>query len=133
MNDLKFAFRQLLKNPGFTAVAVLTLALGIGANTAIFSVIDALMLKTLPVRQPEQLVMLWTRDGSHPRQDYSFYHPMFVKFRELNQGGWRGAARFHGRLDRQTNGLVDSVHDAIASDAGRARSAAIPGARRGTP
>ena len=48
MNDLKFAFRQLLKNPGFTAVAVLTLALGIGANTIVFSWIRAVLLEAVP-------------------------------------------------------------------------------------
>ena len=48
MNDLKFAFRQLLKNPGFTAVAVLTLALGIGANSTIFSLMNALFFRALP-------------------------------------------------------------------------------------
>ncbi|HXT41237.1 MAG TPA: hypothetical protein VN887_14595, partial [Candidatus Angelobacter sp.] len=56
MNDLKFAIRQLLKNPGFTVVVVFTLALGIGANTAIFTVINALVLRLLPVQDPHDLV-----------------------------------------------------------------------------
>src|SRR5436853_4003453 len=59
MNDVKYGFRQLAKNPGFTAVAVLTLALGIGGTTAMFSLINTILLKPLPFETPGKLVQVW--------------------------------------------------------------------------
>src|SRR5262249_47986624 len=84
--DLRFATRMLLKNPGFTFVAALTLALGIGANTAIFTLMDAVLLKRLPVKQPEQLIELMTVSGDPGAKVYnSFSWQAFQQWRQRNQ------------------------------------------------
>ena len=66
-NDLRYAFRQLLRNPGFAVVAVLTLALGIGATTAVFSVVYAVVLRPMPFPESERLVALWTKTPQFER------------------------------------------------------------------
>ncbi|MGB2606534.1 MAG: ABC transporter permease [Candidatus Sulfotelmatobacter sp.] len=89
LQDVRYALRQLRKNPGFTAVAVLTLALGIGANTSIFTVVNGLLLKMLPVRQPQRLAVVGdpTRVGGRsngtPRADI-FSYPLYKELRDQN-------------------------------------------------
>ncbi|HEY7180841.1 MAG TPA: ABC transporter permease [Blastocatellia bacterium] len=83
--DLRYGARMLLKNPGFTLIAVLTLALGIGANTAIFSVVNGVLLSALPYPQPEQLAMVWCDNRRQGIPDDITSYPNFVDWRNRNK------------------------------------------------
>src|SRR3712207_7235770 len=72
---------MLLKNPGFTAIAIIALALGIGANTAIFSVVSAVLLRPLPFSEPEQIVAVWAADSKSPDSRAPLSYPDFADLR----------------------------------------------------
>ena len=85
IQDLRFGARMLMKNPGFTLIAVLTLALGIGANTAIFSVTDKLLLRSLPVKEPQRLTLVSGETVNPKFRNNIFSYPNYVDYRANNE------------------------------------------------
>ena len=81
LRDFRHALRLFSRYPGFSAVVVLTLALGIGANTAIFSVVDAVLLRPLPYKDPDRLANLWSEDVSHGLQEGRVSLPNFADWK----------------------------------------------------
>jgi predicted permease len=117
LQDIRFAARMLRKNPGITFVVVLTLALGVGANTAIFGLVNGLLLQRLPVPSAEQIVALVIQSGSSSLGALGFSYPQFVEFREQtapvcevfgSATAWRLNFTAEGRSDTLTIGGVSS-------------------------
>lgn len=117
--DTRYAIRSLVANPGFTTVAVVSLALGLGANTAIFSLANAVVLRSLPVRDPGQLVLLDIRDKQHAAEagDPYFTNPIWEEIRDHTHVFSGSFAYANRAFDLANGGIVRRANGAVVSGA----------------
>ncbi len=113
--DVRYGLRGLARNPGFAAMAILTLALGIGANTAIFSLIDAVMLRSLPVQKPEELVEIQRLNPRTGNAANSFTNPMWEAFRAQQDIFSNVFAWGDDRFDLSNGGQVRNANSMYVS------------------
>src|SRR5262249_32437061 len=115
--DLRYGVRTMLKAPGFTAVAILTLALGIGANTALFSVVSAILLRPLPYAESERLVQVYEANAQQNYTRFSFSMANFVDHRDQQTSFEQMAA--YARVDSALTGVgePDVIQTAVVSPA----------------
>ena len=117
LNDIRYGLRQLFKHPGFTIIAIVTLALGIGANTAIFSVVNAVLLKPLPFPEPDQLIAVGMTDTRQKGETNlnSLSYPDFFDFRDQNRTLASSAVYRDGTYALTSDEGATSVHGVKAS------------------
>jgi predicted permease len=113
--DLRYGVRMLLKHPGFTFIAVLTLALGIGVNTALFSVVNAVLLRPLPYAEPERLVQLYEANAQQGYDRFAFSLANFVDHRDQQTGFEQMAAYFRRDANLTGAGEPERVQVAVVS------------------
>src|SRR5258705_74255 len=121
MNDLKLAFRQLRKSPGFTLVAVLTLALGIGLNTAIFSLVNDLFLRRLPFKEPSRIVHLDNGDKARDLADVGISAPRYQLYRD-GQTLFDGLAADNSAAQNSSPFTLTGLGDPVPILGGRVRA-----------
>ena len=109
LQDLRYAVRALRKSPGFTAIAALTLALGVGASTAIFSVVNAVMLRPLPFVEPDRLVRIWESNVERGWPTFAVSHPNFLDFRAQADSFESMAAINNAGFTMTSNGEAEIV------------------------
>jgi putative ABC transport system permease protein len=109
LQDLRYAVRALRKSPGFTLVAAITLALGVGASTAIFSVVNAVMLRPLPFAEPDRLVRIWESNVERGWPTFAVSHPNFLDFRAQADNFESMAAINNAGFTMTSNGEAEIV------------------------